>query len=142
MVQNLGSQGIPVRVYQFSYDLPGEGGKYRALHTGNLPFLWLNISKDSLTKLAAFDGIDLDTARHASETMVNFYTQFLNGRQPEEWRHFEATDGNVLWFGQEVRNQPGLLDQEMRIIEQIGLIDFTELNHKLQDSLHRQRESL
>jgi para-nitrobenzyl esterase len=142
MVQNLSSQGIPVRVYQFSYDLPGEGGKYRALHTGNLPFLWLNISKERLTKLAAFDGIDLDTARHASETMVDFYTHFLNGRPPEEWRHFEATDGNVLWFGQEVRNQPGLLDQEMLIIEQIGLIHFTDLNHKLQDSLHRQRERM
>jgi para-nitrobenzyl esterase len=139
VAQNLSCQGIPVRVYQFSYDLPGEGGRYRALHTGNLPFLWLNISQDRLAKLAAFDGIDLTVAKHASETMVDFYCQFLQGRPPKGWERFEAADHKVLWFGQELYMQPGMLNQELGIMQQIGLTKFSELNAKLQDSLNRVR---
>lgn len=142
IAQNLSRQGVAVRVYQFSYDLPGEGGKYRALHTGNLPFLWLNISQERLAKLAAFDGIDLDTARQASETMVDLYHRFLQGQPPSEWGRFDAETRNVLWFGETVHNQPGLLDQELDILAQVDLTDFTQLNHKLQDSLRRQRDAV
>ena len=139
MVQHLTRQGASVRVYQFSYDLPGEGGKFRAVHTGNLPFLWLNISPQKLAKLSAFDGIDLGVAQRASEAMVGLYARFLRGEPLPAWAPFDAEQRQVLWFGEDLRLQPGLLDPELAIMDGLGLTRFSELNTRLQDSLQRAR---
>lgn len=139
IAQHLASQGVPVHAYQFSYDLPGEGGKFRAVHTGNLPFLWLNVSKERLAKLSAFDGIDLDVARRSAEAMCELYAQFLRRQSPQGWNGFDASARSVLWFGQHLENRPGLLDEEMRIAQAVGLTDFAQLNRMLEDSLHRYR---
>ncbi len=141
IVQNLARQGIPVRVYQFSYDLPGEGGKYRALHTGNLPFLWLNMAPEQLARLSAFDGIDLPVAQAASQAMVERYGQFLRGQEPQGWDRFDEAGRSICWFGPELINRPGLLDEEMRIAQAVGLDGFDRLNGLLQQGLRRTRAS-
>lgn len=141
IVQNLARQGIPVRVYQFSYELPGEGGKYRALHTGNLPFLWLNMAPEQLARLSAFDGIDLPVAQRCAREMVERYGQFLRGQAPQDWARFDEADRSIWWFGPELGNRPGLLDAEMRIAQAVGLDGFDRLNDELQAGLRRTRAS-
>jgi para-nitrobenzyl esterase len=139
VAERLAQQGIPVRAYQFSYDLPGEGGKYRALHTGNLPFLWLNVSEERLKNLSAFRGIDLAVAARSAESMVDRYSQFLHGEAISDWACFDTSSRSVLWFGEAINNQPGLADAEIAIFKRLGITRFQSLHEKLVVSLHRAR---
>ena len=54
---NLGRQGTPVHVFQFSYDLPGAGGYLRAVHTGDMPLIWRNLDEASLRRWPGYDGV-------------------------------------------------------------------------------------
>lgn len=141
VADHLSRQGVSVRTYQFSYDLPGEGGKYRALHTGNLPFLWLNISAAQLKNLSAFNGIDLAVAARSAETMAQLYSQFLRGQSLETWHRYQVDSRSVLWFAEEITNRPGLVDAEIEIFKNLGITRFDILHERLVTSLHRARIS-
>ncbi len=139
VAESLARQGIPVRAYQFSYDLPGEGGKYRALHTGNLPFLWLNVSEERLKNLSAFQGIDMPVAQQSARTMVELYSAFLRGEAMPSWKPFESSSHSVLWFGEDIVNKPGLIDEEIAIFRKLKIDSFDILHDKLVASLHKAR---
>ncbi|PWI45010.1 carboxylesterase family protein [Streptomyces sp. ICBB 8177] len=121
IARNLSAQRIPVHLFQFSYDLPGLDGRLRAVHTGDIPFLFRNHSERDLAWWPAFDGADRGEVRRVSARMGELYASFIrSGRPGAGWPRFDAANGNVLWFGRSVEPRPGLLKREGDIFQENG----------------------
>ncbi|MGW8374752.1 carboxylesterase family protein [Streptomyces sp. ODS28] len=121
IARNLSAQHIPVHLFQFSYDLPGLDGRLRAVHTGDIPFLFRNHSERDLAWWPAFDGADREEVRRVSARMGERYAAFIRGEElGDAWPLFDAEDENVLWFGRSIEPSPGLLRREWEIFEERG----------------------
>ncbi len=128
IAQNLSAQRIPVRMYQFSYDLPGRNGQFRATHTGDMPFLWRNHSERDLAAWPFFEGVSSedirrhqDTIARVSSEMGELYAAFIRTGQPgAAWPVFDPSTWDVLWFGEQIEVRPGLLRAEWDSYRQLG----------------------
>ncbi|AEW99792.1 carboxylesterase/lipase family protein [Streptantibioticus cattleyicolor] len=121
IARNLSAQHIPVHVFQFSYDLPGLGGRLRAVHTGDIPFLFRNHSERDLAWWPAFDGADREEVRRVSARMGELYASFIRTGDPGPgWPRFDTAGWNVLEFGRTIEPRPGLLKPEWDVFEDRG----------------------
>lgn len=135
IAQNLAAQRIPVHVFQFSYDLPGLDGALRAVHTGDIPFLFRNHTERDLAWWPTFDGADRGEVQQISAQMGQLYASFIRSGNPgPSWPQFEATNQNVLWFGQTVKPAPGLLNREWDAFQRLGFGTVASLENALVDN--------
>jgi len=132
IARNLSAQRIPVHVFQFSYDLPGLDGQLRAVHTGDIPFLFRNHSERDLAWWPAFSGASRDEIRRVSAQMGDLYASFIRIGDPgASWPRFDAANGNVLWFGQSVGAKPGLLQPEWDSFAERGFATVRSVENAL-----------
>ncbi|KAI9745008.1 MAG: hypothetical protein M1818_001286 [Claussenomyces sp. TS43310] len=132
IAENFAAQGLPVHVFQFSYDLPGHGGYLRAVHTGDMPFIWRNYTEQDLTSWSSFDGIDRENMARVSAEMGKMYGAFIREGNPGSiWPSFDASAQTILWFGQEVQAKRQLLKSEWEVIKQAGVLDVPALEERL-----------
>ncbi|MFB7600590.1 carboxylesterase/lipase family protein [Streptomyces sp. NPDC056160] len=136
IARNLSTQRIPVHLFQFSYDLPGLGGRLRAVHTGDIPFLFRNHSERDLARWPAFDGADREEIRRVSGWMGELYASFIRSGDPGDgWPRFHAEDQNVLWFGRSVEPRPGLLKREWDVFQERGFGTVRSVEKALVDNV-------
>jgi para-nitrobenzyl esterase len=139
IAHHLSNQGVPVRLFQFSYDLPGTDGRSAATHTGDMPFLWRNLSDRDLRSWPFFEGVapeDLprhreDIARVGAE-MGTLYASFMHaGQLAPRWPAFTSSSWNVFEFGKSAENRPNLLKAEWDIFDRLGFADPSHLEEVL-----------
>lgn len=136
---NLSARGIPVYVFQFSYDLPGLDGRLRATHTGDMPFLFHNLSERELASWPTFEGVGSDDIRRhqkeisrISTQIVALYASFFHGGDPgSAWPRFDEIDWNILWLGRTIEVRSGLLKPEWRVYADKGLVALRSLENAL-----------
>lgn len=136
IAQNLANQNIPVRVFQFSYDLPGLDGALHAVHTGDIPFLFGNHTENDLAWWPAFHGIDRDELARVSTNAMDLYGAVIRGDGPGPvWPRFAPKDDTVLWLGHTLEAQPGLLHGDLDTITSHDIPDVTTLDTILTSNL-------
>lgn len=122
IAENLAASGTPVRVFQFSYDLPGLDGAYHAVHTGDIPFLFGNHGPDDLVHFPTFDGIDRQRLEAVSARAMDLYGAVIRGEDPgTRWPVFDAEDRRILWLGDVVEPRSGLLNGDIEALAEAGL---------------------
>ncbi len=132
IAENLSRQNIPTYVFQFSYDLPGQGGYVRAYHTGDMPFIWRNYATEDLARWPAFDGIDGEELARSATGFGKLYGDFIRCGDPgDKWPRYGTPDHDVLWFGQQIEARSGLLAAEMAAFERAGIGDLATLEQRL-----------
>lgn len=128
IAQNLRRQNIPVRLFQFSYDLPGLEGRLHATHTGDMPFLFRNYTERDLAAWPFFEGVSrADLRKYQGEVqristeMGSLYAAFIREGNPgAAWPIFEEAKQTVLWFGEAVEARPHLLTPEWDLYQGLG----------------------
>ncbi|MDR5785321.1 carboxylesterase family protein [Caballeronia sp. LP003] len=137
------SCGTPVHVFEFAYDLPGFGGYLRAVHTGDMPFLWRNHAEDDLVQWPAFDGADRQEIRRVSKEMGELYAAFIRDGQPgDRWRPYDGQSQSVLWFGKVVESRPNLLTAELDIFRRHAAESVEQLEALLVSNVRRKLDSV
>lgn len=132
IARNLSAQGIPVYVFEFAYDLPGLNGELRAVHTGDIPFLFQNYTRSELAMWPAFEGADVQEISRVADEMGRFYADFIaHGNPGGNWKPFDTDEGNILWFGKEVKPVPGLLQSEWKIFTDAGIKGVRSIENTL-----------
>lgn len=132
IANNLSAQQIPVYVYQFSYDLPGWNAELRAVHTGNIPFLFRNYTPEDLQLWPSFDGIDRENMVESATRMGERYASFIrNNGLDGRWDKYNADTASILWFGKEVENRSNLLTAEWKAFEAVGVREARDLENLL-----------
>jgi para-nitrobenzyl esterase len=132
IADRLARQGVPVHLFQFSYDLPGIGGYLRAAHTGDMPFIWRNLDEADLRQWPSFDGADRSELEHIAVDFGRLYGAFLRDGDPgTAWPAFNPDGRTVLWVGHTVEPRPGLLDTELKAFKEAGVGDVAALEAKL-----------
>lgn len=122
------SRRVPSWMFQFSWDLPGMGGMLRAVHTGDIPFLWGNYTPDDIAVLPPFKGIDVGRVAVVSAAMRSMYAQFMRSGDPgADWLPFDRDGWNVLWFGEQLEVRPGLLRDEWDLMTRTKVGDISTL---------------
>ncbi len=140
IADNLSRRGVNTRLFQFSYDLPGQGGSVRAFHTGDMPFIWRNHTPDELARWPAFEGIDHQQMEASATTFGRLYGAFIRTGDPgPHWPRYGADNKTILWFGETVEARSGLLSAEERAFEAAGLVDVRTLEAQL---AHNTRQAL
>jgi len=137
IAKNLSLQGIPVYVFQFSYELPGSG--LRATHTGDMPFIFRNHALRELASWPFFADVDVETIeRHrvkiveASNSFGSHYASFIRAGRPEpQWPKFAGPAPEILSIGEKVTVCPGLLASEMAAYQSIGFSSISRLEQVL-----------
>lgn len=129
---NFARQGIATHVFQFAYDLPGQGGYVKAYHTGDTPFIWRNYSPADLARWPAFEGVDVATLDKSARAFGSMYGAFIrNGNPGPAWPRYEPKSQQVLWFGETVETKPGLLAREAQAFERAGFSSVAALEQRL-----------
>jgi para-nitrobenzyl esterase len=137
IAQNMATQNIPVRVFQFSYDLPGLDGALHAVHTGDIPFLFGNHTEPDLAWWPAFHGINRDELARISTEAMDLYGAFIRREDPGPvWPQFVPRDETALWLGHTVEPHPGLLRGDLDTFTTHGIPDVTTLENILISNLH------
>ena len=132
IAQNSAAQGFPVFVFQFSFDLPGLGGYLRAVHTGDIPFIFRNFSDEDLRMWPSFDGIDKDALAKTSADFGSFYGSFIRGANPGSgWPLFDSENQAILWLGENVLATKQLLKRELEAFEKAGVSELRDLHARL-----------
>lgn len=127
-----------VHVFQFSYDLPGLGGRLHALHTGDIPFLFRNHAERDLAWWPTFDGASREEVRWVSGQMGELYSSFIRSGHPREgWPPFDEANWTVLWFGRSVEPKPGLLKPEWDIFAEHGFGTVRAMENALVDNVRK-----
>ncbi|PTA88438.1 carboxylesterase [Kosakonia sp. H7A] len=129
--------GVPTWLFQFSYDLPGWNGELRAVHTGDMPFLWRNYDPERLSQWPAFDGIDIDELKHSAGAMGNYYAAFIRHGGEDLWPKFDEENQAILRFGKEVIPQKRLLEQEEKLFSAVGIDSVRQLEERLSQYLEQ-----
>jgi para-nitrobenzyl esterase len=130
VAQNLAAQKTPVRLFQFSYDLPGLDGALHAVHTGDIPFLFGNHTEPDLARWPAFEGIDRDELARVSTEAMNLYGAFIRGEDPGPvWPPFVPGSDTVLGLGRTIEPHPGLLHGDLDTFATHGIPDVTTLEN-------------
>ncbi|NWC93063.1 MULTISPECIES: carboxylesterase/lipase family protein [unclassified Pseudomonas] len=142
IADNLSKQGVRTYVYQFSFDLPGVDGELRAVHTGNIPFLFRNMTALDLACFPSFEGIDRDAMEQSSAHMGRHYSSFIaSGAAEGDWREYQAEAPDILWFGEDVRTVSHLLSGEKLAVEQGGVSGVLALERLLVANLRQSRQT-
>lgn len=138
IARHLAAQGIPTYVFQFTFDLPGWGGELRAVHTGDMPFLWRNYAEADLKKWPSFDGVEVDAVARTSAAMGELYGSFIrNGDPGAAWPRYDDGNQTILSFGRDVVAVPGMLDTELAAFTAAGPRDVRMLEAILTANLQR-----
>jgi len=135
--KNLSEQGIPVHVFQFSYDLPGSG--LLATHTGDMPFIFRNHSVRDLASWPFFEGVDVDQITlhqtkiaRISEDFGALYSSFIHLGDPgSRWPRYGSSTREILSVGEKVGLKAGLLDSEMAAYESHEFANVSRLEEVL-----------
>ena len=128
IAHNLAAQGIAVRLFQFSCDLPGLDGRFGATHTGDMPFLWRNHSPRDLAAWPFFEGVSNAGLERWQEEIARLgaefgelYAGFIRTGDPgPAWPEFDPRTETVLWFGCKIESRPGLLTPERDVYRDLG----------------------
>lgn len=136
IASNFAQQGIPVYVFQFSYDLQGFGGYLRAVHTGDMPFIFRNLNESDLEMWPSFDGEDRNELRHVAASFGSLYGRFIREGNPgDAWPAYNENTETVLWFGKTVEAKEGLLSAEAKIFSKHGFSQVDALEKRLSSNL-------
>jgi para-nitrobenzyl esterase len=136
IANNLATQGAPVWAFQFAWDLPGLGGELRAVHTGDMPFLWSNYTSQDLAQWPSFDGIDRARLGNVARTFGDLYGGFVRSGDPGvTWAPFTASNHDILWLGEVVETRQKLLDDEWAIFSSTSMGDVDALEEALTNNL-------
>ena len=136
IAQNFAKQGIPAYVFQFSYDLPGWNGELRAVHTGDMPFLWRNFTPEDLARWPSFEGAETAEIERTAKEMGRLYAEFIrNGNPGPAWRSYDERSRTVLSFGKAVTAIDGLMDAEFQAFTSHGAKTVQPLETALVRSL-------
>ncbi|OJJ42082.1 hypothetical protein ASPZODRAFT_147787 [Penicilliopsis zonata CBS 506.65] len=129
---NFAKQGFAVYVFQFSYDLPGLGGYLRAVHTGDVPFIFRNYTDEDLIMWPGFDGVDNDEIARISTNFGQLYGSFIKQGVPgSRWPAFSPERQTVLWVGKEVVAKERLLESEQKGFMEAGITSFAVLQTRI-----------
>jgi para-nitrobenzyl esterase len=132
IAQNLARQSSPVWVFQFAWDLPGLGGDLRAVHTGDMPFLWSNYTHRDLASWPIFQGIDRARLAQVARSFSNLYGSFVRTGDPgPSWKRFGAEDHNILWLAETLDSRSRSLDGELEVFHSTGLPSIDALEDAL-----------
>lgn len=136
IAKNFASQGVPIHVFEFAYDLPGWDGDLRAVHTGDMPFLWRNLTEKDLQQWPGFDGTDREELKRVSDDMGKLYAAFIrNGEPGLTWKRFDEDTQTVLWFGTQVHTKERLLTAEWDLFVRHGAENVPALEDLLVKNL-------
>lgn len=109
IAENFAAQGKRVFVFQFSYDLPGQNGRFRAIHTADTPFIFHNLERHRLQRNPPFEGVDFQEIEAVSTNISGKFGAFIRSGNPgNEWPCYEASSRSIPWFGKTVEARPGL----------------------------------
>lgn len=142
IASNFASQGLPVYVFQFSFDLPAGGG---AIHTGDMPFIFRNFTAKDMEKWPAFEGINTDLVAQLSMEFGDMYGSFIrrgNTGKPGRWPGFDDKTQTILWFGSSIDPIPNLLKKEMEIFQRAGIVKYYTLLEQLRNNVRQQIKQL
>jgi para-nitrobenzyl esterase len=129
---NLARQDVRTRVFQFSYDLPGQGGYLRASHTCDMPFIWRNYGPEDLGRWPAFEGINVDTLKCSASRFGAMYGSFIRTGDPgPNWPCYDERDQTILWFGEDVEARSRVLSDELTAFERCDMADIAVLEDRL-----------
>ena len=118
--RNLSRQGILTYMFEFAYDMPGLGGMLRAVHTGDMPFIWRTCSGTGLAKWPTLQGADSDEVARLAKQFGDLYTSFIRSGDPgERWTPFSASEAG-LWFGKVIETRSGILSEEDHVFRTGG----------------------
>ena len=81
----------------------------------------------------------MPVAQQSARTMVELYSAFLRGEAMPSWKPFDSSSHSVLWFGEDIVNKSGLIDEEIAIFRKLKIDRFDTLHDKLVASLHKAR---
>ncbi|MCU1682022.1 MAG: putative Phenmedipham hydrolase [Amycolatopsis sp.] len=141
IADRLDAAGTTTYVFEFAYELPGLGGDLRAVHTGDIPFLFGNQTDEDLARWPAFDGIDRAELDRVSRAMRDLYGAFIRTGEPgRTWPRYRRDQQAVLWFGREIAARPGLLSAERGVFEDGGVLDVAQLEDVLVRNLRARRQ--
>jgi para-nitrobenzyl esterase len=136
IAQNLARQQSPAWVFQFAWELPGLGGALRAVHTGDMPFIWSNCTAQDLARWPIFDGIDRARLAGAARAFSDLYGRFVRTGDPgPAWRPFDTESRNILWLGETLDNRRRSLDSELEVFHSTGVPTIAALEDALTASL-------
>jgi para-nitrobenzyl esterase len=142
IADRLDDTGVTTYVFEFAYDLPGLGGELRAVHTGDIPFLFGNQTDEDLAGWPTFDGIDRAELARVSREMRDLYGAFIRTGEPgRSWPRYSRGDQTVLWLGHEVAARPGLLSAERGVFRDGGVLDVAGLEDILVRNLRTRQRS-
>lgn len=128
IAQNLATRHVPTWVFQFAWDLPGLGGELRAVHTGDMPFLWANHTDRDLEQWPAFEGIDRARLAYVARTFGDLYGNFMRTGDPgAAWDRFSADQHEILWLGETVETRRRSLDDEWATFTSTAVRDVDAL---------------
>ena len=82
IARNFAAQGILTYVFQFSLDLPGYDGFLRAVHTGDMPIIFRNLTDDVLNKFPGYGGLDRTELRRIAEAFGMRYSNSIRAGEP------------------------------------------------------------
>jgi para-nitrobenzyl esterase len=127
IASNFASQNLPVYVFQFSFELSGGGG---AIHTGDMPFIFRNYTDRDLKKWPAFKGTDPEVIARLSHTFGGLYGSFIRQGCPgttDSWPVYDDERQAILWFGETIEPVQRLLEKEIHIFKNAGIVDYSTL---------------
>ncbi len=131
-VQAIGGR---THLFEFAFDLPGKGGQLGAFHTGDMPFIWRNLSEEDLAKWPAFKGVDVAAIERSAARFGCLYGSFIRTGEPgPSWPCYQS-DRTILELGVEVEAKPQLLASEVKRFETTGLRDVGDLEARLLSNL-------
>jgi para-nitrobenzyl esterase len=92
----------PVYVYRFQWYSPVSGGRLRAMHCMDIPFVFDNLEN---SQAITGDGAD---RRALADAMSNAWVAFARSGKPQHagippWQPFTAAERHTMMFGSEVR---------------------------------------
>jgi len=137
IAENLARAGISTHVFEFAFELPGQGGRLRAFHTGDMPFIWRNFAAEDLKRWPAFEGLSPADISATSETFGRYYGAFIRGEPiGQAWPSFDTERESILWLGKEIYAVDHLLTAEIQAFRDGGISTVRELETQLVKNVH------
>lgn len=137
IARNMTKHGVPVYLFQFSYDSPGVHGSLRALHTGDMLFQWGNHSQEEIDTWPAWRGLTPGDVESQSQEFRELYANFIrHGNPGREWKRFDGSEHAALWFGKHLETKKDLFQRKEEIFWESGIRSQKDLEARLSKSLH------
>ena len=137
IAHSMAKHGVPVYLFQFSYDSPGVGGSLRALHTGDMLFQWGNHSQNEIDTWPAWRGLAPDDVKYQSQEFRQLYGNFIrHGNPGAKWKWFDNTENAALWFGKHLESRDNIFQRKEEIFRENRILSQNDLEARLSKSLH------